>query len=66
MFGSTSDPANDAVRQMAWLQLGTKLTDEQVTSITTFLRALNGKGIKGKDSIAALEPAAGSPTPAMP
>jgi cytochrome c peroxidase len=57
---------SNAVSQMAWMQLGTKLTEEQVTSITTFLRALNGKGIKGKDSIAALEPAAGSPTPAMP
>lgn len=50
----------DAVRQMAWLQLGTKLTDEQVSSITTFLRALNGKGIKGKDSVAALSPETGS------
>jgi hypothetical protein len=48
------------------MQLGTKLTDDQVTSITTFLRALNGKGIKGKDSVAGVEPAANSPTPAMP
>jgi cytochrome c peroxidase len=55
----------DAVRQMAWLQLGQKLTDDQVSSITTFLRALNGKGRKGKDSIAALEPM-GTAAPATP
>lgn len=55
----------DAVSQMAWMQLGQKLTDEQVTSITTFLRALNGKGIKGKDTVAAL-PSTSQGEPAMP
>ena len=62
---SIHQPLADAVRQMAWLQLGQKLTDDQVSSITTFLRALNGKGRKGKDSIAALEPM-GTAAPATP
>lgn len=56
---------SSAVTQMAWLQLGQKLTDEQVASITTFLRAMNGKGIKGKDTVASLAPESQS-QPAMP
>jgi cytochrome c peroxidase len=58
---------SSAVSQMAWLQLGQKLTDEQVSSITTFLRALNGKGIQGKESVTAtLAPTSGQGEPAMP
>lgn len=34
---------NDAVRLMAWHQLGKQLTDDEVTSIVTWLRTLNGK-----------------------
>jgi cytochrome c peroxidase len=34
---------DDAVRQMAWLQLGRKLEDAQVKSIVTFLQALTDK-----------------------
>jgi cytochrome c peroxidase len=33
----------DAVRQMAWLQLGRKLEDSQVKSIVTFLHSLSDK-----------------------
>ena len=33
----------EAVRQMAWLQLGKKLTDKEVESIVAFLKALTGK-----------------------
>ncbi len=55
----------NAVSQMAWMQLGQKLSDEQVTSITTFLRALNGKGIKGKDTVAAVS-SESQGQPAMP
>lgn len=32
----------DAVQLMAWHQLGTRLTDEQVTAISTWLRTLTG------------------------
>ncbi len=56
----------EAVREMAWLQLGQKLDDDQVQSIVTFLRALNGKGRKGKESIAAVHAPAGGSLPAMP
>lgn len=42
---------SDAVQQMAWMQLGQKLSDDQNTSITAFLRALTGKGIKGKEAL---------------
>lgn len=34
----------EAVRQMAWLQLGQKLDDGKVEDITAFLKALNHKG----------------------
>ncbi len=50
----------DAVSQMAWMQLGEKLTPEKTDSIVTFLRALNGKGLKGKETITAQLPSAGA------
>jgi cytochrome c peroxidase len=34
---------NDAVKQMAWLQLGKKLSDDETKSIATFLSALTDK-----------------------
>lgn len=34
---------DEAVREMAWLQLGRKLTDDEVKSIVTFLQALTDK-----------------------
>lgn len=57
---------NEAVREMAWLQLGQKLSDDQAQSIVTFLRALNGKGRKGKDAVASLDAPAHGSLPAMP
>ena len=57
---------SEAVREMAWLQLGQKLGDDQVQSIVTFLRALNGKGRKGKDAIASVDATHEGSAPAMP
>lgn len=34
---------DDAVKKMAWMQLGQELTDDQVASISTFLKALTDK-----------------------
>ncbi|MFM8419910.1 MAG: cytochrome-c peroxidase [Verrucomicrobiota bacterium] len=56
----------DTVREMAWLQLGQKLGDDQVQSIVSFLRALNGKGRKGKDAIASVDAPSHGALPAMP
>jgi len=56
----------EAVREMAWLQLGQKLDEAQVNSIVTFLRALNGKGRKGKDSVASVDAPSHGSLPAMP
>ena len=56
----------DTVREMAWLQLGQKLNDDQVQSIVSFLRALNGKGRKGKDAMASVVAPTGGALPAMP
>ena len=39
---------DEAVRQMAWLQLGRKLEDTEVQSIVTFLNALTDKGRAAK------------------
>jgi cytochrome c peroxidase len=42
----------DAVKQMAWLQLGRKAEDSDVKSIATFLNALTDKSrASGKSSI---------------
>jgi cytochrome c peroxidase len=60
-----SKSLSDAVSQMAWMQLGEKLPDDRVASIVTFLRSLNGKGLKGRDTIAAQGTSDGS-EPAMP
>lgn len=38
----------EAVRQMAWLQLGRKLEEKEVNSIVTFLKALSDKSRAGK------------------
>jgi cytochrome c peroxidase len=56
----------EAVREMAWLQLGQKLDEAQVNSIVTFLRALNGKGRKGKESVASVDAPSHGSLPAMP
>ena len=57
---------SETIREMAWLQLGQKLNDEQVQSIASFLRALNGKGRKGKDAVASVEAPSQGAVPAMP
>ncbi len=54
------------VSQMAWLQLGRKLTEDEAGSIVTLLRTLNGKGRTGKETIASVGPGASSGEPAMP
>lgn len=36
----------EAVRQMGYLQLNIELTDEEVSKMTAFLKALNGKNLK--------------------
>ena len=41
--GAVAD-LKETVRKMAWMQLGVELTDDQSTSITTFLNALTDKG----------------------
>jgi cytochrome c peroxidase len=38
----------DAVKQMAWLQLNKKLTDEEVQSIVAFLKSLTDKSSEVK------------------
>jgi cytochrome c peroxidase len=38
----------DAVKQMAWLQLNKKLTDEEVQSIVAFLKSLTDKSCEVK------------------
>jgi len=42
----------EAVKNMAWLQLGKDLNDEQVTSITNFLKALTGKELQKNNDTA--------------
>jgi cytochrome c peroxidase len=51
----------DAVREMAWLQLGQKLNDEQVNSMVAFLNSLSDKGRKAPKVAAVGGAAAGMP-----
>lgn len=51
----------DAVREMAKLQLGKELTDEQVNSIATFLGALSDKGRKAPQTASAGGAGVGQP-----
>ncbi len=51
----------DAVREMAKLQLGKQLTDDQVNAITTFLGALSDKGRKAPKTAAMGGSTAGQP-----
>lgn len=50
--GSKSE-LDEAVREMSWLQLGRKLTDEEVDSIVTFLGTLTDKERGGTTSASA-------------
>ncbi|MCB1174613.1 MAG: c-type cytochrome [Leptospiraceae bacterium] len=37
---------SEAVREMAWLQLGKKLSEQETANIVAFLKSLNGQGLK--------------------